>query len=219
MKLAKLFLLVPAFAMLACSGKGGSSSQPKPEPKGIVTEEVFDKQLNGCEFLLAEGSMTFDGSMTPANGVAQTAYIELEDGRYHTQVDRNHEIYFEITDHDEEDDTYTLHEFYIDDGEWVEDTETGVALGEIARMSLQFPPFEYDFKDFTFNEELDAYTADEIDVEFEEDDYAMTNVVVKFVNGQWMKLAFEMADEGVTYAFNYEVTKVGQTHVTFPKVG
>lgn len=206
--------------MLACSGKGGSSSQPKPEPKGIVAEEVFDKQLNGCEFLLAEGSMTFEGSLTPkGEGVAQTAFIELEDGRYHSAIDGSREIYFEITDHDEEEDTYTLHEFYIDDGEWVEDTEGGVKLGDIAKMSLQFPPFEFDFKDFTFSEELDAYTADEITIEFEGDDHAMTNVVVKFVNGQWMKLAFEMAAEGGTYAFNYEVTKVGQTHVTFPKVG
>ena len=212
MKLAKLLVLVPAFAMVACGGKGGNTSSEEPKPVTEVTAAVFNAQINGGQYL----KPGYNKTMVAQFGEEQ--YVLEQDGsKYHGEIEGD-ECFIEVTEYHKDEDNYDIDIYWEGASDWEKYEETGVTTAELARSALQWIPAALDFKTFTYKEDEGVYFADSFVLEIYDEEYTFKNTTIKFEDGVFQELVTTMEQDGESGVLSYKTTKVGETTVTLPEV-
>ena len=207
MKLTKLLLLVPAFAMIACS-KNAPVQPSSEEDKSQITEAEFtaifqDLRLFHEENVFFRAEIVGKGAMiTEAeNGVTKfydEPYVE------------NTEKYIEF-----EKDYFSVIEY--DEGYWYASQYDADEASSYYFDNTAFIPFS--FKDFARDEATKSYKAETAIVEDDGHEYTFNNVEIKFENAKPTSITF-------TYLYNgnpedtidfVETFVYGSAHVVNPK--
>ena len=214
MKLSKLLVLVPAFAMIACAGKK-SSEEPKG-PSYEVTQDVFDEQVNKCGFLKPGYNKAMKAEAI-TDGETMTMTLEQDEDIYHGTIE-GQESYIDVLEYDEEHDTYSVDVYSRVGEDWHRHQEPEVTTAQLAELCMLWLPYQYKFGEFTYVEELKAYTAESFTVMVGEQEYTVEDAKMAFEDNifQSFKATVKM---GVNVALvEYKTTDVGKVDLSLPDV-
>ena len=206
MKLSKLFLILPVFAMVACAN---NPVQPSEEDKSTITEEEFTAIFQDLK-LFKEDNVIFSANFIEENFYM---YVEAEDGVckvYQDDTEKNEEEYVEFFGKE-----FDVIEY--EDGTWC---ATSYPLSFASAYFFDrsaFIPFE--FKEFKRDETNKSYVAKETRLIVETDDITCENVEIKFNEGKPTLITFSFYNTDkpenagtFTQTFTY-----GNAHVVNPK--
>ena len=214
MKLVKLLVLFPAFAMIACVGNNQPASSEEPKgPEYEVTEQVFNEQINKCDFLKPDDNKTMI-CQSEVDGLYKVFELEMDGGKFHGEMDGK-EFFVNTKDYEKDTDTYTI-DFYSKSGVWKVEEQEGVTTRDLALAAINWFPCQFEFGDFDYDKEEKAYTAKSISTIIEGHPLTFTNIVLKFEDGMFQNITLNMPFDGEEGTLTYKTTKQGKTSVTLP---
>ena len=208
MKLTKLFLLLPAFGMIACTNNPLPSIE---EDKTIVTKEEFNATFQNLK-LFKEDNVTLKTTVELGNR-KEKMIVESENGvtAYYGQgAEETDKRYIEFMDDHFNDIGY-------EDGSWYSTSHPLSEATEFFFKNLVFVPFS--FEDVSRNEETKSYVTDKAIIEIGGEVYPFEKVDIAFNESKPVSISFLLtygsdpsAKATFTQAFTY-----GDAHVVNPK--
>ena len=205
MKLTKLFLLLPAFAMVACANNPVNSSEAKDD--SLITEEEFDaifqdlKLFKEDNVIMTNEISFYHNDDEPEKNIG---IVQAENGKVSFRSSRDAEKSTGYVDfvNDEYFDYYSY-----EDGEW---EIRSVDMSKVTEFFFNYAGFvPFAFKDVKRDEENKTYVIDEADIgDYEAERFIVSDGVFTFKDGKPISLSFE-------YRFNVEDDPYGAMTATF----
>ena len=182
MKLAKLLLLVPAFAMVACSGDKPTS---EPVDSTVISEAEFTAIFQDLK-LFKEDNFTLKTEVTTRGYVAWT---EVDTGKVKMyeadeEPDPRDAFYMEFLENGD------IDRIRYEDDAWQRNDITTDKAKEYLFENSAFLPFEY--KDLVRDEENKQYTISLVEMDnFDDDTIYISDVTLAFNNNKPTKITFD----------------------------
>lgn len=219
MKLSRLFLLIPAFMMMGCKNhnfqpSGNPSSQEEssePEKNTVVTEEEFNAIFQQQKLFLED------------NVVVKTVFSTGERD-FFVEAENCDVKYYKTGDADED---VTYLDFDLPKDFAVIKCEDGTWYAKEYHQMSEFKEFLFDracfvpflFSDFIYNENHQAYGAQQIYMEVGENKVYFKNIEIKFedkkptsITCSYYPKEHPENEEGMEQTYTY-----GNAHVDNPK--
>ena len=206
MKLSKLFLILPVFAMVACAN---NPVQPSEEDRSLITKEQFDAAFQEGK-LFKEDDVVFKAHFEGEG----TVILEAEDGvaKIYGEGDKEEDyIYFYF----EEGKGFDIVKY--DGMGWYATHYSEDRLQEKLVDYAAFLPFEY--KDIKRDDEKKAYVMTDTRMTVGEEDLTIEEAIFKFEDGKPVSVDFDFyftnkPSDGGTFHQTYTY---GNAHVIPPK--
>ena len=219
MKLTKLLLLAPAFAMLI-----GCKSTPVESSEEVdthtVTEQTWKEQIYYAEFIKPGQNKTI--KVSAERGTEYAAYYTFkQDGNKYEASSSKRDPEFYVIDpesYNRESKKYEIENYYLNyEEEWEKETIKR-ALTDLAFSSFEYLTYSIKFKDFEYDKEEHLYTAKNIEMIYDETTLPIKEASIGFDNNvlQSIRAVIEAEGEEATYALNTQA--IGETTVTLPEV-
>ena len=238
MKLTKLFLLIPLFTMVACSGKGGESKGDQSSTSSEeevytyeVSEDEFTEQITNRGIISLDSNRTFlvrgtygDGGKISFTGKVDSGKYESEFRMYTDQggtSQSNHVMYVVDQSIPPQDETYIC-DFYNSDnaGGWIKQKNKAITFFDL--MVLISVLYNYDYDDFKYNENAKQYesTLYDVPITIMEIKALINSAKFQFKNGSLANyhLLVTVPLVGLLIDLNGEVAYEGETTVNVPEI-
>lgn len=216
MKLSKLILLIPAILVVACK-TNNISSEEEPD-KHLVSEKIWNGQINDAAFLKPTYNKTVTVTAYGGNE-SETNYVKMDKGSYEFH-DKNDDVFYRVVNPDsysKSNKEYEVGEYVIEDDEWKiyysHDT-----LRSFAQSFLNYPPFDLDYSEFTYDEKTNKYVAHDLSYGTEEDGIPLSEIECYFEENDLlsMKIVVGWDEDPVTWLL--ETKDIGTTTPNMPNV-
>ena len=219
MKLAKLLLLVPAFAMMiGCKSTPVESSEEVDTH--ITTEQVWNAQLHYAEFIKPGQNKTT--KVSAERGAEYAAYYTFkQDGNKYESTKAGGITLFYLIDPDSyirESKKYEMVQYYQGyEDEWTTKV-IRKPLVDLAYANFEYLAYTIDFKAFEYDKEEHQYAAKDFTVTIGETSLTVKEANIAFDNDQLVSLKAVLDANGVDATYILRVQSVGETTVTLPEV-
>ena len=184
MKLAKLFLLLPAFAMVACSSDKPSSQPVDPT---VISEAEFTAIFQDLK-LFKEDNFSLKTEVTTRDYVAWTK-VDAGKVKIYEQEDvedPEDALYIEFLENNE------IDRIRYEDGAWQRNDITPDKAKEYLFQNSAFLPFEY--KDLVRDEENKQYTISLVEMDnYDDETLYISDVTLAFNNNKPTKITFDFS--------------------------
>lgn len=236
MKLTKLFLLIPAFTMVACAqNQQGSESQSQTSSSSSeevktyeVTEEEFASIITNRGLIALDANQTFDvrgdftGSALVVTGKADNGTYECFATMTNSEQQTStliHSIYQVDQTVPITEDSYHG-DYYTQDGAWTVTPNKEMTLDDL--MASTAVLYNFEMSEFEFNDKTNQYVATpEKDISLLTFGVTINSVKLQFKNGKLdnydLDATVKMLGASVPLVLHGQIMDVGSTTIKVPQ--
>ena len=220
MKLAKLLLLIPAFAMVACANNPTPTSEDSHTY--TVSKDEFYSLLNAGGYARGTLNRTYEAKYTLEDKVI-SCNLEIDGPKYHI-VSKDYsgnvkelfaEVHLDQPRPEHGGYGYLFTSYMLEEGEW-ESHDFESNYEEMLYEGCGLPDFNLKFDSYEYDEEKHVYRGAGNEVEIQGEMFEAISLEFGFVDGELDSWTILLPNEDEVITATLKTTKIGTTQVTLP---